>query len=276
MVRAQRRVDFLGAATVTGGLIAIVYGLLEASKYAWASWQGLLPLLGGVALLLTTAILEARSASPLIPLRFFTNRTRVTANGLNVFFAAAFLSYFFLLTLFEQQVLHLSPLQGGLGYLPFGFGIGLGMGIGTALMPKVGVKPRVAVSFLGAAGGLLLTSQIHVGCSYVGGVLPGMILLAVFSGLGFSPIMNAALHEVTGQDSSLASGVQNTAQPVGGALGLACLVALALRHAETQVSHGVPAGVAAARGYAASFRIGAVLLVIGALVALVQCPISLL
>jgi hypothetical protein len=82
----------------------------------------------------------------LIPARFFSNRTRVTANSLNVLFAAAFLSYFFLLTLFEQQVLHLSPLQGGLGYVPFGLGIGAGMGIGTVLMPKVGVKARSMTS----------------------------------------------------------------------------------------------------------------------------------
>ncbi len=136
MVRDQHRVDYLGAATVTAGLIVTVYGLLEASKHAWGSWQVLLALSGGVALLLTTAILESRSAAPLIPPRFFTNRTRVTANSLNVLFAAAFLSYFFLLTLFEQQVLHLSPLQSGLGYVPFGFGIGAGMGIGTVLMPR--------------------------------------------------------------------------------------------------------------------------------------------
>lgn len=86
--------------------------------------------------------------------------------------------------------------------------------------------------------------------------------------LSFAPMMNAALHGVTGQDSSLASGVQSTMQQVGGALGLACLVTLALRHAATQVSHGVPAGIAAADGYAVSFRIGAVLLTIGGLLAL--------
>ena len=268
MVGDRQRLDFLGAATVTGGLIAAVYGLLEASTHAWGSWQVLLPLLGGVALLLTAVLVEARSEAPLIPLRFFTNRTRITANGLNAVFAAAFFTYFFLMTLFEQQVMHLSPLQGGLGYLPFGFGIGAGMGIGTALMPRVGVKPLVAVSFLGSAAGLWLTSSIHVGSSYSGGVLPGMVLLAVFSGMSFSPIINAALHQVTGQDSSLASGVQNTAQQVGGALGLACLVTLALRQAATQASHGIPAGVAAAHGYATSFRIGAALLTIGGLVAL--------
>jgi EmrB/QacA subfamily drug resistance transporter len=268
MVRDGHRVDVLGAATVTGGLIAIVYGLLEASKHAWGSWQVLLPLLGGAALLLTTAAVEARSASPLIPLRFFANRTRVVANGVSLFFSAAFFSYIFLLTLFEQQVLHYSPLQGGLGYLPLGFGIGAGMGIGTALLPRVGVKSLIAASFFGSAVGLLLTSQIHVGSSYLGGVLPGMIVLAIFCGLSFAPMMNAALHQVTGQDSSLASGVQSTMQQLGGALGLACLVTLALRNAATQVSHGTSAGVAAAHGYAISFRIGAALLAIGGLLTL--------
>ncbi len=268
MVRDRHHIDLLGAATVTGGLIAIVYGLLAASKHAWGSWQVLLPLLGGVALIAATVVIEARSQAPLIPPRFFTNRTRVVANGVSVFFSAAFFSYIFLLTLFEQQVLRYSPLQGGLGYLPMGLGIGAGMGIGTALMPRVGVKALIAVSFLGAAVGLLLTSSIHVGSSYAAGVLPGMIVLAVFSGLSFAPMMNAALHQVTGQDSSLASGVQNTMQQVGGALGLACLVTLALRHAATEVNRGVPAGVAAAHGYAVSFRIGAALLAIGGLLAL--------
>lgn len=122
-----------------------------------------------------------------IPPRFFANRTRVVANGVSLFFTAAFFSYIFLLTLFEHQVLHYSPLKGGLGYLPLGFGIGAGMGIGTALMPRVGVKPLIALSFLGAATGLVLTSQINVDGSYLGGVLPGMTVLALFCGLSFAP-----------------------------------------------------------------------------------------
>jgi hypothetical protein len=96
-----------------------------------------------------------------------------------------------------------------------------------------------------------------------------MVVLAVFCGLSFAPTMNAALHQVTGQDSSLASGMQSTMQQVGGALGLACLVTLALRHAASQAGHGTPASVAAAHGYALSFRIGAALLTLGGLLVLV-------
>lgn len=143
------------------------------------------------------------------------------------------------------------------------------MGIGTALMPRLGVRPLMTASYLGAAIGLLLESQIHAGSSYLGGVLPGMLVLALSFGLGFAPAMNAALHGVTGQDSSLASGMQGTMQQVGGALGLSCLVALAFRHAAGQISHGTPAAVAAAHGYALAFRVGAVLLVLTAALVLV-------
>lgn len=264
MVRDHsRRLDFAGAITATGGLVAIVYGLLQAARHAWGSSQVLVPLVGGVVLLTAMVVIEYRSEAPLIPLRFFANRTRAVAQFASLFSSAAFFAYVFLMTLFEQQVLHYSPLHSGLGYLPLGLGIGAGMGIGTGLMPKLGVRPLMGISFYGSAAGLLLTSQVNVGSSYFGGILPGMVVLAVFCGLGFAPMMNAALHQVTGQDSSLASGVQGTVQQVGAALGLSVLVTFALRHAASQISHHVAPGVAAAHGYVLAFRIGAVLLVIG-------------
>ncbi|HEX9537794.1 MAG TPA: MFS transporter [Streptosporangiaceae bacterium] len=269
MVREHGRVDVAGAVTVTGGLVAIVDGLLQAASHPWGSWPVLVPLLGGAALLAVTVVVEARSPAPLIPLRFFTNRTRVVANFVTLFGTSAFFSYVFLLTLFEQQVLGYSPLTGGLSYLPLGAGIGLGIGLGTALMPRLGVKPLLSVGFFGAAAGLLMTSRIHVGISYPSGILPGMIVLSVFIGLTFPATTNAALHEVTGQNSSLASGVQTAMQQVGGALGLACLVTLALRHAAGQIHHGVPPAVAVTHGYALSFRIGAALLAIGGVLVLV-------
>src|SRR3954447_1390099 len=212
--------------------------------------------------------IEATSESPLIPLEFFRNRTRVVTNFTTLFFSSAFFSYFFLLTLFMQQVLHYSPIKGGLAYLPFGLTIGAGIGIGTALMPKLGVKPLLAAGYFGCAIGLFLTSGLSVESSYAGGILPGMMVLGFFSGVSFPAVGNAALHEVTGQDSSLASGVQSAMQQVGGALGLSCLVTLALRHATGLISHGVDAAVAGVQGYALAWRIGAVLLMIGGVLVL--------
>src|SRR4051812_5037799 len=128
MVRERHaRPDFAGAVTGTAGLIAVVDGLLAAATHPWGSVNVLLPLLGGMALLGVMVLIEARSYAPLIPLDFFRNRTRVVTNFVTLFFSSSFFSYFFLLTLFEQQILGWSPLRGGLSYLPFGFSIGAGI-----------------------------------------------------------------------------------------------------------------------------------------------------
>jgi EmrB/QacA subfamily drug resistance transporter len=263
MKREGGRPDFLGAVTATGGLVAIVDGLLNAATHTWGSWQVLFPLVGGVALLGLMVLLESRSKNPLIPLSFFSNRTRVVTNFTTLFFSSAFFSYFFMLTLYEQQVLHWSPLRGGLTYLPFGITIGAGIGLGTALMPKLGVKPILTAGFFGGAVGLWLTSGISVSSHYYSGIVPGMAVLGLFSGMCFPAIGNASLHQVTGQDSSLASGVQNAVQQIGGALGLAVLVTLALRRATSQIHHGVNAAVAQTHGYVLAYRIAGTLIGFG-------------
>jgi MFS family permease len=263
MHRDTPRPDYAGALTGTAGLIAVVDGLLEAAKHNWGDWQVLLPLLGGIALLLLMVVIEARSDNPLIPLEFFGNRTRVVTNFVTLFFSSAFFSYFFLLTLFEQQVLHYSPIRSGLSYLPFGLTIGAGIGIGTAIMPRIGVKPILTAGFFLCALGLGLTSTISVDASYAANILPGMMVLGIGSGISFPAITNAALHEVTGQDSSLASGVQSAVQQVGGALGLATLVTIGLRHAASQQRHGTGHAVAVSHGYVLSYHVGVALLLIG-------------
>jgi len=112
MVRAPHRLDFAGALTATGGLVAVVDGLLQAASHPWGSWQVLLPLIAGALLLTAMVVVEGRSQAPLIPLQFFDNRTRVVANFITLFNTSAFITYVYLLTLFEQQVLGYSPLKG--------------------------------------------------------------------------------------------------------------------------------------------------------------------
>lgn len=269
MRREGGRPDFAGAVTATGGLVAIVDGLLNAATHTWGSWQVLLPLLGGVGLLGLMVLLEARSKNPLIPLSFFANRTRVVTNFTTLFFSSAFFSYFFMLTLYEQQVLHWTPLRGGLSYIPFGITIGAGIGLGTALMPRLGVKPILTAGFFGGAVGLWLTSDITVHTHYYSGIMPAMAILGLFSGMCFPAIGNASLHQVTGQDSSLASGVQNAVQQIGGALGLALLVTLALRRTASQVHQGVNAAVAQTHGYVLAYRIAASLIAVGGILVLI-------
>lgn len=268
--RMQQRVaslDYAGALIATGGLVTLVLGLLRATSHQWGSWAVVLPCVGGVVLLAVAVGVESRSASPLIPRGFFRERTRVVANGVSLAFAGTFLSYVFLMTLFEQQVLRFSPLQSGLSYLPLGLGIGAGMGIGTALIGRLGVKPVLVTSFVVSAVGLLMSSMISVTSSYLGTVLPGMLVLAVGNGLGFPALSNAALTAVTEEDSSLAAAIQATMQQVGGALGLAVLVTIAVRLAHADALHGHSPGTAATHGYQVAFRIAAAVLVAAAAVA---------
>ncbi|KAA1415268.1 MFS transporter [Nocardioides humilatus] len=260
---SQHRPDVAGAFTGTAGLIAIVYGLLEAVDHGWGSSNVLVPLLGGLVLIALMVFIESRATDPLIPLSFFRNRTRVVTNFVTLFFAAGFFSYFFLLTLFEQQVLGYSPIEGGLSYLPLGLTIGAGIGFSTAMMPRLGVRTILTAGFLLCAAGLALTSMVSTDTEYVSGILPGMLLLAFGSGISFPAYGNASLHEVTGQDSSLASGVQNAMQQVGGALGLATIVTIALTHAQHQIEDGVLPPEAFTDGFALGWRVAVALLLLG-------------
>jgi EmrB/QacA subfamily drug resistance transporter len=269
MAGRGRRIDVPGAVTATGGLVAVVDGLLQAAAHPWSSWQVLVPLVGGACLLVVMVAVEARSPAPMIPLRFFTNRTRVTSNVLSLALLAAFLGYVFLLTLYMQQVLGYSPLRTGLLYLPLGVGIGVGMGLCTALMPRLGVKPMLAIGFLGSAAGLLAASYIRADSSYASGILPGLIVFGVFTGICYPGLINGALHQVTGQDSGLGSGVQTAMQQIGSALGLATLVTLALRYAGDRIREGVLPAVALTDGYALSFRVGAAVLAGAGVLALI-------
>jgi EmrB/QacA subfamily drug resistance transporter len=270
MAREGRRIDVPGAVTATGGLVAIVDGLLQAASHPWGSWPVLLPLLGGVGLLLVTVAWEMRAPEPLIPLRFFTNRTRVTSNIASLALFAAFIGYVVLLTWYMQQVLGYSPLRTGLVYLPLGVGIGAGIGLSTVLMPRLGVRAMLGIGFLGSAAGLLVASFIRVNSSYAGGILPGLIVFGVFSGICYPGLINGALHQTTGQDSGLGSGVQTAMQQIGAALGLSTLVTLSLRSPGSRISHGAVPAVAQTDGYALAFRVGAALLAVAAVGVLVM------
>ena len=203
-----------GAVTATGGLIALVYGLLEAARHPWGSSQVLVPLLGGVTLLAAMVVIEARSDAPLIPLRFFASRTRAVANFVSLFSSAAFFSYVFLMTLFEQQVSHIRRCKGGRAPPARA---GDRRRHGDRHSADAAARCQAAISLeLPRRRRRAAAHQPDSGRELVrGGALPGMVVIAVSFGLGFAPIMNAALHRVTGQDSSLASGLQGSVQQVG-------------------------------------------------------------
>lgn len=269
MAREGHRIDLLGAVTATGGLVAVVFGLLQAASYPWGSWQVLLPLLGGVASLAAMVMVETRSRDPLIPMRFLANRTRVTSNVLSMVTWAVFVGYVVMLNTYMQQVLHYSPLRTGLLNIPLCV-VTAGTLLSTRLMPRVGVKAVMVIGYLGSAAALWIASYIHVDSSYVGAILPGIILFGGFIGLCYPGLINGALYQVTSQDSGLGSGVQNAMQQVGAALGLAALVTLALRYTQQRAHAGVLPAVAQTDGYTLAFRVSAAALAVaGVLVLLV-------
>jgi MFS family permease len=181
--------------------IAVVDGLLAASSHAWANSAVLIPLGIGVVLLGAFVVSQMRLRAPLIPLGFFANRTRVTANLATVFGVAAFIGTFFTLTLYMQDVLHYSALQTGLAYLPFGIALLAGIVTSIQLLPRIGVKRGLILAYTIGPAGLYLLSRITAHSDYLDDLLPGMLLMAYGQGIAFPALQNAALYQVGPSDA---------------------------------------------------------------------------
>jgi EmrB/QacA subfamily drug resistance transporter len=264
-IGGERRIDFMGAVLVTGGLTLMVDGLLNASSHDWGSSTVLIPLLTGAALLTGFAISQAVSKDPLVPRRFFKNRTRVSANVATIFAGAGFFTMFFSLTLYMQDVLHYSALKTGLAWGPFGLMLFAGLGASARILPRFGVRNGLIFSYLLSAAGLFLLGGISTHSSYASALLPGMLVMAFGQAISFVGLINSGLHRLGPADAGLGSAVQNTSQQLGGSLGLAVLVAIAIRHATSEAAHGAAAAVAATDGYALALRLGAAAMIAGAI-----------
>jgi len=268
----SRRFDLPGAVLATGGVLALVDGFLAAARHPWGSFAVVGPLVGGIAALLALVYVESRSADPLIPLKFFKNRTRVSANVATAAMASGMFGMFFLLTLYLQQVLGYSPLKAGLAYVPFGIGMIVGIGISTAIVERVGARALISTSFALIAAALLMLGRIGVHGSYATQLLPSILMMSIGMGAAFPATGIAALHQVSQEDAGLGSAVQNTVMQIGGSLGLAVLVTVAVRTAASGVATGSLPAVAETHGYAIAFRVAAGALVGAALLALALVP----
>ncbi len=248
--------DVAGAVLGTAGLSGIVFGFISAGNHDWGNPQVWISLLLGALAALAFVLRERTAAEPLVPAGFLNNATRVTSNLANMMFASVFFTLFFLLTLYWQEVQHWSALKTGVAYLPFGVVISIGVGLASALVPKIGVKSMMAAGAGLFAVGMFLLTDIHVHGSYVSQVLPGMLVMALGSGINFATFGIASVWGVSEQDASLAAGIQSTAQQVGGAVGLAVLATIALRHANTAVAHHTSVALAQTNGAILAFRVG--------------------
>jgi EmrB/QacA subfamily drug resistance transporter len=259
---AQRSYDIAGAVTVTGGLMTLVYAIVDAQSSGWGSAKtvGLFAL--AAVLLGAFVAIELRAKAPLVRLSIFRIRSLLTAN-LSMFLAAsAIFAMFFFNTLYLQRVLGYGPLEAGLAFLPFTAGIMISAGLASQFAPRIGVRPVAAVGMLLTTAGLLLLTQLPVDGSYVADVLPAILLSSLGMGAVFMPLTLIATTGLDDNDQGLASGLFNTSQQIGGALGLAILSTLAT---SKMASAGGSSTHALVVGFHWAFGAGAVIM-IGALV----------
>jgi EmrB/QacA subfamily drug resistance transporter len=224
---AHRSYDIAGAVTVTGGLLALVYAIVGAQQAGWGSAKTLGFFALAVVLLTTFVVVELNAKAPLVRLSIFRTRSLLTANVAMLLAMSGMFAMFFFNTLYIQRVLGYGPLEAGVAFLPFSLGIMISAGIASQFAPRIGVRPVAAAGMLLSAGGLLLLTQLPVHGSYLTNVLPSIALSSLGMGAVFMPLTLIATTGLEDADQGLASGLFNTSQQVGGALGLAVLSTLA-------------------------------------------------
>jgi EmrB/QacA subfamily drug resistance transporter len=254
----KRTFDVLGAVTVTGALALLVFALVDANRAAWESTQTIGLLIVSMALMGAFVVVERRSAAPLVPFRIFRSRTLTGSNITALLIGAALFSMFFFISLYMQQVLQYDALKAGVAYLPLALFIIISAGLASQLVTRVGFKPVLVVGMTLIAIALLWFSRVSVGGGYVRDILGPSIIAAIGLGLAFVPVTIGAVSGVSSQDSGLASGLINTAQQVGGALGLAVLSAVA-----NHVTAGSRDLVELTDGFRSAFLVGSGIAVLG-------------
>jgi EmrB/QacA subfamily drug resistance transporter len=261
--------DVPGAVLVTSGLITLVYAITQANDYGWGSVETIGLFVAAGALLAAFVGWEARVKEPLMPFAIFRIRTVTAANISGLILGTVTFSMFLMLTLYMQQVLGYSPMKTGVAYLAVAGSAIVTSTIAAQLVTRVGVKPVIVAGMAFLAAGLLYFTQVSVGGSYLGDLLPGFLLIAAGLGFSFVPISIAALAGVQASEAGLASGLFNTSQQIGGALGIAALSAVATSKTEAGVAAGTPLPKALTDGFESAFIWGGVVAIVGILVALV-------
>jgi EmrB/QacA subfamily drug resistance transporter len=258
-VEKRGGMDVGGAVMVTGALMLAVYAIVNGDKWGWGSGRTLGLLVASVVMLGIFLLIESRTSAPLMPLELFTHRTLATANGVAALLAAAMFSWFFLSALYLQLVLGYSPLEVGLAFLPATILMGLfSLGLSAKVVMRFGIRTPLVAGLALLAAGLLWFARAPVDGTYATDVLPSMLLLALGAGLAFNPLLLAAMGDVGPEQAGLASGLVNTTQMMGGALGLAILASLAAsRTADPNDVGDLTAG------YHAAFVAGAVFALVG-------------
>ena len=272
---AHRNLDIGGAVTITSSLLLAVYAIVNGNQTGWGSFQtiGLL----GVAVILLGIFLwiESRVQAPLMPLTLFKLRNVSVANIVACLWAAGMFAWFFLSALYLQLVLHYTPLQVGLSFLPANVIMAVfSLGLSAKFVMRFGIKRPLAIGLVFAALGLLLFVRVPVQGNFIVDVLPNMILLGIGAGAAFNPMLLAAMDGVPPDESGLASGIVNTAFMMGGSLGLAILASVAASQTNSLLSSGHSQLAALTGGYHAAFLVGTIFAGLAALLSATLLRVS--
>jgi EmrB/QacA subfamily drug resistance transporter len=252
-----RNFDSLGAAAVTASLLLLVFGLTQANDVGWDSAQTIGVLLASAVLMAAFLVIESRNRHALMPLGFFRRRTPTGANIVGFGLGTVVFSMFFLLSLYQQEVLGFSALETGVGYLAVALTAVVASGAAQALVTRLGVKPVLAFGLLMILGGLIWFTQISVDGSYVADLLGGFLMIGVGLGFSFVPVSIAALAGVPPREAGLASGLINTSQQIGGALGVAILTTVSTTTTSDELASGTPEAEALVDGFSVAFWVAA-------------------
>jgi EmrB/QacA subfamily drug resistance transporter len=264
---SDRTLDLPGAVTVSAGAALLVYAMVDAINVGWGSAQTIWRLVGAAALLVAFVVIELRTRKPLIPFSIFRKRTLRGANLVGILIGMSLFSMFFLITLYLQQVLGDSALVAGVSYLPLAIAIILAAGAASALVTRLGFKNVLIVGMLFVAVALAWFSQISPSGSYSVDVLGPSILAGIGLGFSFVPVTIAAVTGTEPHEAGLASGLINTSQQVGGALGLAILASVANAATKSAFKTGASVHAALTTGFSDAFVVGACFAVAGAVLA---------
>jgi EmrB/QacA subfamily drug resistance transporter len=258
--------DVPGAVTVTAGLALLVYAVVDAVNVGWGSTTTLLRLAAAAILLASFVVIELRQRHPLVPFSIFRLRTLRGADIVGLLIGMSLFSMFFFISLYLQDVLHFSPIKAGLSYLPLSIAIILSAGGASQLVTRIGFKPTLIAGLLFIAAGLLWFSRVRPGGSFTADVLGPSLLAAIGLGFSFVPVTIAAVTGIKPTEAGLASGLINTSQQVGGALGLAILATVANSRTQSLLHAGThSSAVALTKGFDRAFLVGAGFALVGAI-----------
>jgi EmrB/QacA subfamily drug resistance transporter len=221
--RLSGKFDILGSVLSVAGMVALVYGFINAANHSWSEGATVLSLTAGVVLLVVFALYEARSPIAMMPMRIFANRSRAGAYLIMLIIGAALFGMFYFMTFFIQGVMGFSALKTGVSYLPFTAVIIVGSGIVSQILPRVGPKPLITIGSALLTAGLFWFAQVDTTTKYWTGVFPPMIVMATGMAMVFVTLTVVAVTKVTNTDTGLASALLNVGQQIGGSIGLAVL-----------------------------------------------------